>query len=180
MSTVLWSKRECGACSWNSKRGAAPGTADDVSIAQFPLILITFGAGHTTTHSHLAGVAFPPLPARCVYSYTFLVCTVVCTCSTTKQNDKAERFDIWSIDTLLAVRLFISFDYEGVAYPVHHRMWKFAASKRTAFHHIKSSIIMHQPSRIPSSVALVIYRLSLPRFREGATYKLRTQVFASS
>ena len=112
----LWSKRECArVCSWNSKRGA--GTANEVSIAQFPLILFAFGAGHTTTHSHLAGVALPPLSARCVYSYTFLVCTVVCTCPTTKQNDKAERFDIWSIDALLAVRLFISFDYESAAYP---------------------------------------------------------------
>ena len=31
-------------------------------------ILFTFGAGQTATCSHLAGVAFPPLPAYCVYS----------------------------------------------------------------------------------------------------------------
>jgi VIT1/CCC1 family predicted Fe2+/Mn2+ transporter len=37
-------------------------TAIEVSIDQFPQHSTQFGARQTTIHSHLAGVAFPPLP----------------------------------------------------------------------------------------------------------------------
>jgi hypothetical protein len=38
-----------------------------------PISATLSDAGQMTTHSHLAGVAFPVLPAGCVYSYAFPV-----------------------------------------------------------------------------------------------------------